>query len=354
MHPYLIVGSGAGLPVDDFLGHDPSGRFVAVRQGACLDVIDTKARTATRLPDADLREADPTFGRPRAVSFDADGTRMLYIKGGVPRPELVVRDSGAGHRDDVGSGSRKSLARDAGSRGELGDDRQPRRQPMARRRHLARAAHLSGRGGLVLDVRPRPRVRPPGQRVIPATGGPAQEVPGLIRPFGRDLLVRDPDGALGVVSGDGQRLRTLVPADCHARVAHVDGKRGVVVAACARQDCGSLELYGGGDVVVLGSEKVREEVPLRDCWDDGRPRFARLAEGTLVDSDPRALASKLLLAPQEARVPDWGAAPAWGLPGPRRQVRADALRQRRRRLPFRRNSEGAAALAPGRSDCERR
>ena len=305
MQPYLIVGSGAGLPVDDFLGHDPTGRYVAVRQGACLDVIDTKARTATRLPDADLREADPTFGRPRAVSFDADGTRMLYIKGGVPRPEVVVRDLARGTETtlDPGPGNLWHATLDPEGAWVTIDSLASSQWPVVASSLAPRTCR--GEAASYSTFGPDRAVASPVQRVIPATGGPAQEVPGLIRPFGRDLLVRDPDGALSVVSANGKRLRTLVPADCHAHVAHVDGKRGVVVAACARQDRGSLELFGGGDVVWLGSEKVREDIPLRDRWDDDRPRFVRLAEGTLVDLDRRAPASKPSLAPQEIGVPDW-------------------------------------------------
>jgi hypothetical protein len=305
MQPYLVVGSGAGLPVDDFLGHDPTGRYVAVRQGACLDVIDTKERTATRLPDADLRDADRSFGPPRAVSFDADGTRMLYIKGGVPRPEIVVRDLARGTETplDPGPGNLWRATLDPEATWVTTETVAGSHWPfvatsLAPRLCRGEAASYSSFG-------PERASAAPVRRVIPATGGAAQEVPGLIQPFGRDLLVREPDGALSVVAADGKRLRTLVPADCHAGVAHVDGKRGVVLVGCLRQDRGSFELYGGGNVAVLASEKIGETAPLRDRPDEGRTRFVRLADGRFVDLDSRAIVSRPALAPQETRVTDY-------------------------------------------------
>jgi hypothetical protein len=304
MRPYLIVGSGAGLAVDEFLGNDPTGRYVAVRQGACLDLIDTRRRTATRLPDADLRDADPAFGRPRAVSFDADGTRMLYIKGGA-RPKVVVRDLARAIEAnlDAGPGNLWHATLDPEGLWVMTESLSKNRWPVV-------ATTLSGRTcrGPAASYSTYGWGRgfePPVHRVIPTAGGPPREVAGLIRPFGRDLLVRDPDGALGVVSADGKRLRTIVPADCHARVAHADGKRGIVAVACMRQDRGSLELYGGGEVVVLGSERTKERLPPVDRWDYDRPRFARLANGSFIDLDQRVLSPEPSLGPNEVRATDW-------------------------------------------------
>jgi PQQ-like domain len=304
MQPYLIVGSGAGLGVDEFLGSDPTGRYVAVRQGACLDLIDTRRRTATRLPDADLRDADPSFGRPRAVSFDADGTRMLYIKGGI-RPRIIVRDLARATETslDPGPGNLWHATLDPEGLWVMTESLSKNRWPVV-------ATTLAGRTcrGPAASYSTYGRGRgfePPVQRVISTTGGSPEEVSGLIRPFGRDLLVRGPDGALGVVSADGKRVRTIVPADCHARVVHADGKRGIVAVGCLRQERGSLELYGGPGVVVLGSERTTERVPLVDRWDYDRPRFAHLGDGSLIDLDQRALASKPSLGPNEARTTGW-------------------------------------------------
>ena len=196
MRPYLIVGSGAGLAVDEFLGNDPTGRYVAVRQGACFDLIDTRRRTATRLPDADLRDADPRFGRHRAVSFDADGTRMLYIKGGI-RPKLIVRDLSRATETslDPGPGNLWHATLDPEGIWVTTESLSKNRWPvvastLARRTCRGPAASYSTYG--------RSRgSEPPVQRVIQTTGGSPKQVAGLIRPFGRDLLVRDPDRGLG-------------------------------------------------------------------------------------------------------------------------------------------------------------
>ncbi len=307
MQPYLIEGSGTGLPVDDLLGHDPTGRYVAVRQGACLDLVDTQTRTATRLPDADLRESNPIFGPRRAVSFDGDGTRMLYIRGGLPRPQVVVRDLARGTETalDPGPGNLWHATLDPEGSWVMTESLTDGHWPVGGASPASRTCR--GEPISTSTFRLEGATNPPRRRVIPAAGGAAQEVPGLVRPFGRDFLVRDPDGALSVVSSGGQRLRTIVPADCHARVEHVDGQRGVVIAACRLAEHGHrvLRLYGPSGVAVLGTDNTPEEIPLGDSWDDGRPRFARLFGGLLVDLDRRVLTLAPPLGPREARLPDW-------------------------------------------------
>ena len=54
------------------------------------------------------------------------------------------------------------------------------------------------------------------------------------------------------------------------------------------------------------SERTNEKMPVVDRWDDDRPRFARLNDGSLIDLDQRALASEPSLGPNEARMTDWG------------------------------------------------
>lgn len=100
--PYLIVESGPGWTFDELVGTDPAGRYVAVREGACLTVVDTQSRQATTLPSADLRD-DGRVGPHRGVAFDASGSRMLYLRGGA-KASLVVRELSTGAERVLDSG----------------------------------------------------------------------------------------------------------------------------------------------------------------------------------------------------------------------------------------------------------
>ena len=86
--------------------------------------------------------------------------------------------------------------------------------------HLPRAARLLQREQLDRSTIVK--------RVAPVIGGAPREIPGLIRPFGPYLLVREPSDELAVVDpSSGQKVRTLVPATCHGQLLHADGKRGL-------------------------------------------------------------------------------------------------------------------------------
>ena len=108
-----------------------------------------------------------------------------------------------------------------------------------------------------------------------------------------------------MVSADGKQAGTIVPADCHARVAHADGKRGVVVVACLRESGTTLDLYGAGAPVSLIGRLSEERLPRVDRWDYDRPRFVAFADGSFVDLDRRTLASETTLEPRQARPAEW-------------------------------------------------
>jgi hypothetical protein len=125
-------------------------------------------------------------------------------------------------------------------------------------------------------------------------------VPGLVRPFGAGLLVREPSGELAVLAETGKKVRTLVPARCQGRLLHADGPRGLALVVCAKgssDESGSLELHGAGRPVALG-EMSR---PKEDSWQPGQPRYVDLHGGRWVDLETRALVKTLPLAPGGAR-----------------------------------------------------
>jgi len=97
---YLVLGSGPGWGIDEVLGADPSGRYVAVREGACLEIVDSRTSRVTTLPNADLRGGGDYVGSVRAVAFDARGEQMLYLRGGSPE-RLIIRNLAAGSEKQI-------------------------------------------------------------------------------------------------------------------------------------------------------------------------------------------------------------------------------------------------------------
>jgi hypothetical protein len=222
VRPYLVVGAGPGLATDEVLASDPSSRYVALREGACLELVDTRARTVTTLPDADLRAGDAVFGPSRGASFDAAGQQLAYLRGGSPRGRVVVRRlvDGAEVEIDPGPGNLYRAPLDPGGRWvvlELAQGPWPSyKTSLADRtcRGPALSWSVWGRKGGTLV-----------REVVPAAGGPPRDVPGLVRPFGADFLVREPSGELAVVAETGKKVRTLVPAHCRGRLLHADAAR---------------------------------------------------------------------------------------------------------------------------------
>jgi hypothetical protein len=274
VEPYLVVGGGAGRPIEQILAHDPSGRFLAAREGPCLTVLDVSKATVTTLPDADLRGdlGEP----PNRVAFDASGRLLAYLRGGQP-PRLIVRDLATGGERALDPGpdavhavaftaDGRWLALEVGKTGVSGG-------------WLDRPCRLPGSGGgegFFLEDAPPPTRR----RWLPMDGGPAVEGRlELVTPFGDGLLLRDREGALVAQQPSGQR-RVIVPADCKGTLVHADPARKSAIAVCAPLAPlpDELMLYHPGGQLRLG----RLEGPQLDRWTVPPDRQVRI-EGRHID-----------------------------------------------------------------------
>lgn len=304
LHPYLVIGSGPGVAVDEVLAADSTGHHVAVREGVCLSLIDTRTRAVTLLPNADLRDADAVFGPPRAVSFDAEGSRMLYLRGGVPHNVLIVRELASGKETKIDPGTvnlwRASL--DASGGWIVLETIDGPEWPTMNTTLSSRICRGPPASYGIYGSRGMDRVV---KRVISSAGGQAQSVAGFIRPFGVNLLVRTDDGALVEVNASGARLRTLVPADCGALLLHADAERGLLLVACLSEENVEkrLRLFGNGAETILAPEMKTKELalPELDTWQPGRPRFVSVADSLTVDLDSKSVVETPVLAPSEVR-----------------------------------------------------
>lgn len=229
---------GAATAIDDLLGADPSGRFVAlVVQGRAV-LRDTATDREVAL---DVGDAPPAL---TDVSFDALGQHVAYLRRRGGRVTVVVRtlatareaevDPGGGklwraHIDEGGAWVRlEVIARDTDGDGHLSA---PHIEPPPPTRWCQRRVLSCIHGYREYDALET--------RVAPASGGAAAAVPGLLRPLGEALLVRAPDGALELVDARGGRTE-LVPASCGAQLLDGDGPRQQVAVLCAHEARGDL------------------------------------------------------------------------------------------------------------------
>jgi hypothetical protein len=247
--PYLVVESGPGWSFDEFVGSDPTGAYVAVREGACLTVVDTRNALAVTLPGADLRD-DGRFGPHRAVAFDAAGKRMLYLMGG-EKPQIVVRNlaTGAETTADPGAGLLWSARFDPEGRGVRVVAIPSGEWPfvattLAPRSCRGQVTSFSTYGGAI----PR-RV----SRYIALDGGSVADSDDFLRMFDGRWLVRRQDGALALRDLRGSETIAF-PAACHGVVQHADSTRHLILVVCDPGERGvaPLWMYGRGQARQIG------------------------------------------------------------------------------------------------------
>lgn len=111
LRPYLILGSGAGTEVDDFLAADANGRHVVVAMQTCLYLVDAQTGAARALRRADGRvRIGPKQDAP-IVAFSRDGIWLAYLRANGRQVHAVLRDlmTGAEREIDPKSASVLSL-----------------------------------------------------------------------------------------------------------------------------------------------------------------------------------------------------------------------------------------------------
>lgn len=265
----LSVGGAPLNPIDDLLARDPTGRYLVVRRGEQASLVDSVLRQETDLTPwgADLRDDALPHPEHRALSFDASGQHLLYVKDTGAAATVVVRELGTGQETTL--------------RAPEGRTWRARLDPSGQWAVLAQISEdRDGDGKLKWPVPaassrrlpcPLPVVRHPGyfSRVDPTTwavaplpGGSFRRAPDLVTPLGNRLILRDPTGRLLLEAADGAR-QELLPAACEGRLLYVDGQRQRALVTC-RQKKGKplLHLVGPGLNLDLGIEVT----PRGDSW----------------------------------------------------------------------------------------
>lgn len=311
---YLFLDSGLGTPIEDFLGADVSGRYLAVVRNQTLFLLDAWTRDEREL--VRFRVTDST--RPDAVSpppvarFSSDGRHMLYLREAQGRVSAVVRELSSGREQQVEAGAGELRNADFSAAGdwvnlwvhtedipEDSSEGEPRERPTHSSSRLRGACKLDPKGEryrMMEDVLV--------WRARRVEGGPLHELRGAARMderapltllLGRFILRRGDAGELFAEDGSGRRTE-WVPAFCQGRILLADPLRELVVVACTYkgpESLASVELHGAEvhqplDFLVTyrGEDAGPPSFPF--------PRLVSLPEGFPEHLTPDGLMSQLV------------------------------------------------------------
>src|SRR4051812_38793589 len=101
-HPELVVGAGAPEAIDDLLAWDRSGRFLVLRRGNGVWLLDVEDNVSTNLSELGFDDRDDVldYRQHRALAFDPRGEMLAYVRRR-ERAELVLRTLATGEEQVV-------------------------------------------------------------------------------------------------------------------------------------------------------------------------------------------------------------------------------------------------------------
>lgn len=233
---FLVLGGGPGVGIDELVSVDLAGRFLVVRRGPCLTLLDTLENREVDLTalGADGRDDDPrircvrrreeveALSGHRGISFDRAGKQLAYIRINRGKRRIVVRNLITGREVTIDPGS----------------------APLT-------WARLSDSGRWV-----EMRISQPGgpltTQIVPSAGGPSRTVDGYLAAFGNGLLYREATGEIRLL-GTGRSSSLFAPATCSPKLEHVDEGRQLAVVSCATEGPErTYMLHGPGGRMTLG------------------------------------------------------------------------------------------------------
>ncbi|HVK63032.1 MAG TPA: hypothetical protein VM694_01090 [Polyangium sp.] len=236
--PYLILGSGPGQPIDQYVAH--AGPHVAVIRDSKLVIVDVEALTETVLPRADVTDDDDPFEPHRAAVFDTAGKTLGYLATKGERTIAIVRDLEAGVETEIepgpgrlwrialpGDGSSivmHAVVADTNGDGLLG-------WPIPKTSLGHRLCRTSGS----YSVHPG-KADPVETRIVSLATGRMTRVPRIVTALGNRWIVREeaPEespAALFLVSAEGI-ARPFVSAACDGDPFYLDHGRKLALVAC--------------------------------------------------------------------------------------------------------------------------
>jgi hypothetical protein len=272
-HAYLILGTGLGEQIDDFVAEDPSQRRA---------MIERKKRVVLIQPGLG-KDIDVTALGAGLAEFDSSGDRLVYSRKRAGKESIVVREIATGTERvlDPGKGKLDSIyvhPGDAWIEEQIfamnkGD------QPW---RTTEGTSHGWCWTGAVSDSIVQSGT-PPVRRYLSVDGtSPARELPDLVGIAGDRLFRRATDGAI-TSERPGEQPHTIVPAACGGRAVGMHD--GAIVVACNKRGTPApLEEYAAdGTRRTIGATIAPPDLDVTD--DIGRFLFQTVgdANDTMID-----------------------------------------------------------------------
>lgn len=230
--PYFIDGKGAGERVDELLSFDRAGRFVALRVGGKLVLVDTVKhvrKTLGAIPE----------GAREQVSIDATGAKLMYPRG----DDVVFRDLPTGKErwmqlatattwaGKLAPGGRWLMARvariDTDGDGKIA---MPVRDEVSRDRCSANDAIVRG-----MRMYAGERGDRPISVVVDTTTLGSRDLDDVLHAEGNALVRRISDEIVIEWAGPTGKTTPVVPASCKGRLRWVDVARETAIVECRAQ-----------------------------------------------------------------------------------------------------------------------
>ncbi len=239
LQTYFVAADSRETRIRQFLGNDPSGRYVAYRTENELWLLDTVTNNQIDLAanGAETTDDGQSFTTHRALSFGPRGRSVAYLRTVSGETTVVVRDlvSGEQREHPVGSGlvGRLSFEPDGDFirldvvlADSNGNGRVQWPFPPAK-----------DKSGPCAGPIPRYNVwQFPGDeskpRLLRLSTGELIDAPGFVMTVGENIVVRNDTAELRLLTPSGER-RKISSDTCNARVLHADAKRETVVFGCA-------------------------------------------------------------------------------------------------------------------------
>jgi hypothetical protein len=294
LRPELFIGGRPAEAIDDLLGYDPTGRYVAIRRGKQVELVDVSASERVDLGKLGFDDRDDTlpYRQHRALAFDPRGELFAYART-TPKRELVLRNLENGEERSVadlpgepwrfawdGTGDQlvvSAIVEDSTKNGRLD---WPAR--LAKRPRLLCQGPIP-RFGVSAENGDRPSTY-----LVARDAERAEPAPEFAASFGRSWVARALDGALFVHRGKARR--PVASAECGARILHADPARELFLVACTNAKNPAkapVELLTPGSRQELG---IAIQPALIDRWPEAPQRLLPLYPGSdalLVDLERR-------------------------------------------------------------------
>jgi hypothetical protein len=292
--PELTLGARAPEAVDDLLAWDATGRFLVLRRGGTVWLVDVESDARTNLSELGFDDRDDVLDQRqhRALAFDPRGEILAYVRRR-RAPELVLRTLASGEERVLALGPNEPwrFAWDFSGATLVVSSVTP--DPTSGRTSFPVRVRKGPRlacSGLVphFHVSPDSGERPL-TTLVSRDGLSVRPAPDFALPFGDGYVARAADGALALVGPNGRQ--PLADAECGARVFFADPTRNLLLVNCTNDKLRpkriGVELVGPHYRQELGV--VVQSMAL-DRWPEAPTRLVAIYPGPdvlLVDLETR-------------------------------------------------------------------